>query len=480
LSSAREIRRAIMTAPFELDTKGDEVPSPGTLYLPPAHRKALSLDGSLVVGARGVGKSFWTAVLSNDILRQQIGASVTDLAHARIWVGHAAKPDIQHYPDQNTFKFLVDRNYDPEIIWRAVVARRLANIIGKSVPADSWETTVKWIVQNPEPVARLIEEADAKLAENNHFVLLVFDALDRTSHQWAEMDRIVQGLLRLALRLRDFSRLRAKVFLRPDQLQLSTTAFVDASKLMATRADLTWERHDLHAMMWQRLINAPKNNGECMRAVVSSVLIRESAWGDGPVWRLPAQLTSEPPYQRLLFEILAGDKMGKDARRGVPYVWSVSHLADGHGLTSPRSFLAAIRGAAEDSDARYGDYPLAMHYESLKRGIQKASEIRVSEVAEDDPWVSHVMGPLKGKNVPVDYGEIMESWNQKFPDGPNNIRSDRLPPQHAGQGWNGVRDDLVRLGIFTIRSDGRIDMPDLYRVGFGLGRKGGVKPTKTS
>jgi hypothetical protein len=36
---------------------------------------------------------------------------------------------------------------------------------------------------------------------------------------------------------------------------------------------------------------------------------------------------------------------------------------------------------------------------------------------------------------------------------------------------------LVRLGLLEIKkSDGRIDMPDLYRVGFGLGRKGGVKP----
>jgi hypothetical protein len=26
------------------------------------------------------------------------------------------------------------------------------------------------------------------------------------------------------------------------------------------------------------------------------------------------------------------------------------------------------------------------------------------------------------------------------------------------------------------KKDGRVDMPDLYRVGFGLGRKGGVKP----
>jgi hypothetical protein len=39
-----------------------------------------------------------------------------------------------------------------------------------------------------------------------------------------------------------------------------------------------------------------------------------------------------------------------------------------------------------------------------------------------------------------------------------------------------VREDLQRLGLLETKKDGRIDMPDLYRVGFGLGRKGGVKP----
>lgn len=40
--------------------------------------------------------------------------------------------------------------------------------------------------------------------------------------------------------------------------------------------------------------------------------------------------------------------------------------------------------------------------------------------------------------------------------------------------------DLERLGIFEKMKDSRINMPDLYRVGFGLGRRGGVKPSKQS
>jgi hypothetical protein len=37
-----------------------------------------------------------------------------------------------------------------------------------------------------------------------------------------------------------------------------------------------------------------------------------------------------------------------------------------------------------------------------------------------------------------------------------------------------VLDELVRLGVVAIRPDGRVDVPDIYRSGFGILRKGGV------
>src|SRR5690606_16561103 len=102
---------------------------------------------------------------------------------------------------------------------------------------------------------------------------------------------------------RDFSNLRAKLFLRPDQLERSVTTFVDASKILATRAELTWDRHDLHAMMWQRLINAPDNHGEVLRSLMKTVLPSSEALNtEGGAWILPKVLGSEAPYQRPLFE----------------------------------------------------------------------------------------------------------------------------------------------------------------------------------
>jgi len=42
----------------------------------------------------------------------------------------------------------------------------------------------------------------------------------------------------------------------------------------------------------------------------------------------------------------------------------------------------------------------------------------------------------------------------------------------------GLRTDLLDLALFSRQPDGRINMPDVYRVGFGLGRMGGVKPIR--
>lgn len=290
------------------------------------------------------------------------------------------------------------------------------------------------------------------------------------------MDQIVRDLLRTSLWLKSYPRLSAKVFLREDQFERTVTDFPDASKLLATRAELTWAPHDLHGLLWQTLINGPDEHGQHLREVYRSVLGTLPAESAGR-WQLNENIKRGTPAQRDLFEKLAGFWMGRDKRRGVPYVWSVGHLADGKGRTSPRSFLAAIRQAAEDSLERYPDHPLALHYESVKRGIQKASEIRVDEMAEDYPWVRTFMSPLSGLTVPCDYPAILERWQVFFPSGPNSASNkDRLPPQHEERGWDGIRDDLIRLGVFDVKKDGRIDMPDLYRVGFGLGRRGGVKP----
>jgi len=463
MSDVRAMREAILAAPLETSNFGEE-PQPGTLYIPLSHLKALRLDAHVVVGGRGVGKSFWTAALQSDALRSLLGSSSPELAGVEVRVGFASTERIDCYPNADVFAAFIDKGGEPYDLWRAVVLRWVAERAQKKIPVASWPETVAWLKSESEAAARLMQQ------QRDWRGLILFDALDRTSNDWQRMDSIVRGLLRTVLWLKSIPGLYAKVFLREDQAERTVFNFPDASKLTATKAELTWARHDLHGLLWQRLINAPLAHGKCLRVILQ-------AHEHSGIWLLPDEMKRETEVQRRSFERLAGPWMGRDRRRGVPYTWSVSHLADGRGQTSPRSFLAAIRQAAEDTSERYPQHEVALHYESIKRGIQKASEIRVQEVAEDYPWVPDVLSELKGMNVPCDYTEVQSRWLARFPEGPRSISSDRLPAQHVERGWDGLRDDLQRLGLVETKKDGRIDMPDLYRVGFGLGRKGGVRPS---
>ncbi|MEO5374709.1 MAG: hypothetical protein H7840_10570 [Alphaproteobacteria bacterium] len=476
MTTTNDIRQAIIKAlPIETSNFG-HAPQLEHIYVPMAHLKALRLDCALVVGGRGTGKSFWTAALDSSQLRGALGKDVGELERTEVRIGYSGAPNIKLYPDPDTFKSLITEEVAPYDIWRAVTARWLRDITGEIVPAKDWKDTVAWVRNQPEKFARLAENANATMQQRGEYGLIVFDALDRLSSNWVEMDRIVRDLLRLLLWLKPFSCLHGKVFLREDQSGDRVTNFTDASKLVSTRADLAWAPHDLHGLLWQMLCNAQEPHGSILREIYEECVGVNPKVRDGKYF-LSDEVKREGGQQRKLFEALAGPWMGPDRRRGVPYVWSVSHLADGKQRTSPRSFLAAIRKAAEDS-SRYTAHEFALHYESIKRGVQEASKIRVDELAEDYPWVNAFVKPLQGLSVPCEFAALEDRWRDAFPGGPLSLSQGGLPPPNAARGWQGVCDDLVRLGILEIRTDRRINMPDLFRVAFGLGRRGGIKTVR--
>jgi hypothetical protein len=226
--------------------------------------------------------------------------------------------------------------------------------------------------------------------------------------------------------------------------------------------------------LWQLLCNAEGRDGEILRGVFASVA-GSALMSRLDAWVLPDVAKREGPVQKLLFETLAGPWMGRDHRRGIPYAWTVGHLADGRGRTSPRSFRKAIRKTAEDTRERYSEHPLPFHYESIKRGVQTASQERVGEMLEEYNWVSPLLKSCAGLNVPSSFEPFRERWEANFGGGPAGLVDSGLPRDVVDVGWDGVRAHLVRLGFLQEMADGRVNMPDLYRVGFGLGRKGGVK-----
>lgn len=469
--------------------------SPALTYVPPSHAKALDPDACIVEGIRGAGKSFWWAALLSDVHRDFIEASFPE-AHINsstiIHQGFGDASGSLDAPSKDVLAKLIGEFNSPRAIWRAVVAHKLSFPVPYPQQAKDgagiWATRTAWVMENPESFDELLVAADVALRLSNKSALILFDALDRLAETWQAIRPLARGLLQVAQDMRATRNIRLKIFVRPDMLEdKAIVAFPDASKLLARRANLNWRKVDLYALFFQCVANALVG-GDTFRELTSATLRLE--WKQaGDLWLIPKELCSDESLQETLFETLAGKAMSASPtglKRGKPYKWVVNHLQDGRDQVSPRSFCEALRQAAEQSMVDFEAFELPLHFKSIQIGVQAASKIRVNElVNEDYPWVESVMAPLRGAiTIPCFPSDISLIWDkvgvlnlltEAISDSSNTVK---LPPQHLTDGFDGVLLDLQELGLIQRLSDGRIQMPDVYRIAFGLGRRGGVKPLK--
>ena len=463
------------------DTRG-----PGFTFVPPSHAKALDIDCSVVEGIRGAGKSFWWSHLASAAHRRYIAAAFPDIRLGPAFEAvqaFGAQSAATQAPSQDVLAALL-KKHPPRAIWRAVLAHNAG--FGAPFPAAAtWAERVQWVAEQPEEFDELLRAKDAELDAKGQSLVVLFDALDRLADDWATIRPLSRALLQLALDVRSTRRIRFKVFLRPDMLQdREIIGFPDASKLLARKADLRWQRADLYALMFQCAANAAQGGAAFRKLAVAATGQRFTSTEQ--VWFLPPALRSDEKLQELLFEHLAGKAMGSGPsgyKRGKPYTWLVNHLLDGLGQVSPRSYCEAIRHAAEHTPA---ETPTALHFKAIQAGVQAASRIRVNEVTtEDYPWIEFVMQPLRGKvTVPCAADDFERLWVkektiERLQDqlAHSNLGV-KLPPQSLSLGAAGLLDDLQSLGLIERLRDQRIQMPYVYRLGFGFGRKGGVKPLK--
>lgn len=475
-----DFREGLIAALPEDTAQHDETPAAHHLYLPPSHAKALHPNTTLIQGMRGSGKSFWFAALQSSELRGLLGEDTGLRPDTEVTVGFGQRSLGSLFPSKNVLASLLKEGLDAQHIWMAVVFRQ---VMGDQAPEafaalENWKLRVQWMLDNPETVDECWYRADTRLEQARQHHIVLFDALDRTADDWPTMNRLVRGLLQVVLDTRAFRRIRLKVFARPDQLEDPIVgSFPDASKVLNQKIILEWPRRELYGLLWQYLANE-QGYGEQFRNAVQGILPSTRWKQEDGVWLVPAGLRRSEEPQKAIFHAITGPWMGKDKRRGFPYSWLPSHLGDVRGEVSPRSFLAALRYAAQDDPRTNQEF--ALHYESIKRGVQEASKIRVRELEEDYPWIRPLFEPLVGITVPCHFDEIARVWQQYrvVRDLERKIQDQavRLPPSHIAEGEDGVLLDLIDLGLVERLKDSRLNMPDVYRVGYGMGRRGGVRP----
>lgn len=486
--TAEEYRTLLLHAPGNAFDAETEQPDLLRMFTPSSHRRALDPDVTVVRGARGTGKTYWTRVLVDERLREIAAASymIPRLQRLAVTTGHSKKGGADAaYPGRRVVRKLVAAAVERgefeefcEDFWCAVV------LVALEVPDilrfKDWPSRIDWVAEHPEVYESTLWEKDREARQNGRPQLLIFDALEHLHQDRTVVDKLVSALFAVALELRlSTSSIRAKIFVRPDMYDSAPKDFADASKLGANAADLTWTTENLYGMLFHRLGNQPGPEAKKFRA-------RTGVWhpvGDGR-YTAPVEVIAAPERQEQVFADMAGWYMGADHRKGYTYTWLPNHLQDGKGQISPRTMLCAVSKAAEVTRDRHPGHEFALHHDAIRQAVQDASQIRVDEITEDIRWAAAAVEKLRGNQVPMEPSVVIHIWSRE------SLAAELrrlLEESTEGSGPADVADyfrlieELTDLGIMTRRTTGAVDLPDVYRLAFDIGRKGGVsRPRRTA
>jgi hypothetical protein len=173
--------------------------------------------------------------------------------------------------------------------------------------------------------------------------------------------------------------------------------------------------------------------------------------------------------------------MGVDARRGRTYTWLPNHLSDTKGRLTPRSFLTSLGSAARHERVPLNDHALTI--DGIKHGVSEASVLRVDQLKDEYGWIDLALQPLAGQEVPCAAWAIYDRWEEagtlREIEGQSNAIG-YLPPFSGDYGSSEASANLLvalmDIGVIEIRPDGRVNIPDLFRIAALMLRRGGLRP----
>lgn len=444
------------------------------IFLPLAsHRLALRPEVVIVRGGRGAGKSALFKLLGKLRTTDRIRAYFDDerLPEAT-WI--EAFSQLRHHPQDSVLdEFAKNQGEDAlRAFWMAHLLLRVVEEVPDLVepPAD---LQTMWINHRNEPerwvplaqarlgaVSSALDQAERELSKRGRMVFATYDHLDRLG-TFAPLvrRRYVSSLLALWLSLSNrYQKLRAKIFLREDLLDAGELGFPDASKLRARSVSLDWDVESLYRATVRHMAGSSRELRAWLEGIGHGFTLDEKpsvGWMPGP---MPENV------QKAFADRLAGEVMGAGARKGYTFRWIPNHLQDAQSRVVPRSILVLIGEAAKEAlkrplspDSRLITPP------DLAAALIETSRERVGEISEEYELVMRLQH-LAGMRLPLSRAEVIERVGQPADEEKSDLTSD----------GRAVLDELARLGVVATRSDGRVDVPDIYRFGFGILRKGGV------
>jgi len=441
-------------------------------YLPEGHRGVLDLKRQLVVGNRGMGKSFWTHALLNDTLRTRLAEVYghPQLKSARVEIGFNGSIKINPIaPTTEEILGLYAKDHSPDLIWRGVLFRA-AKIVLKEHSIPSLEESISRIRRDPALFSRELSALDDQLAAGGESLLLVFDALDRLGQDWDSIRKLTRALLALAVGLQSFRAIRVKIFMRVDQFSDEELfRFPDSSKIRNDAVYLSWRPNELYGLLLFEILR-DTGGRPALQALAEKISAQRALPDNG---RDNAVFIDD---QALLIEAIAGEFMGSNKKRGRVYTWVPLHLSDAANTCSPRSFFIAWRKAAEHHPVPAGR---AIDHLGLLDGVRSASTARLTELYEDYPWIKPTLQALHRQFVPMERQQLFDLWTEKAVMG-TIAQAAKTASVNAPVGFGEGAEAstllaaMTNVAVMEERGNGKINVPDIFRVDAEILRKGGV------
>jgi hypothetical protein len=279
--------------------------------------------------------------------------------------------------------------------------------------------------------------------------------------------------------MRAYRAIHVKLFLRSDQIDDDGLQFVELPKLRAGAVKLVWFPTDLYGLLFSRLtISLEKEARGSFVKLLRSAGVQEASQTDILIRRW--SILNDQKQQSLVMGAIAGPFMASGPngfKKGKTYDWPIKHLADAFNEVTPRSFIELIISAA-----KFGHAPSdkVITPEGIRHGLRAASKTRVDQLHQEFPWIKGVLAPLDGLLLPAKEGSVFKVWASEkttravLQDANDN---DYLPPFSKGNSDERALYEAMRnIGVMSRRKDGRLDMPDLFRVAANLLKKGGTTP----
>jgi hypothetical protein len=482
-------RRHLLAQFRELRSDADDTFKLETFLPTPLHTDMLQRRTLVIRGERGAGK---TALFNCLGALQREGIAPRDVfpgleATNMCWVeGFSEKKD---HPEPGVLDEFARANDDDSLraFWLGHLVNRLMldgtnvdglNLIGllpeafRAARARGPSNPAAWVPAARQHLGALVDYLDGydeRLGKAGETTYVTYDYLDRLgTRDTGIQGRFASSLLRLWLSFSNrYDNLRGKVFVREDLFERSLSGTSDASKLQNRSVKIVWSTESLYRLLLRHMASRPPLR----------------TWIEGPPdpfelehggslggYLPPERLPEEGEFSQQRFAAkLAGEYMGSGPSKGFVYRWVPNHIQDAHGAIVPRSLLNVFVFAAEYALERgpKGVYMRLFHPNELQSALERTSQRRVSELAEEHTVV-HRLESLRGLVVMAPRAEVESRLSQPIQGHADEFGSDG---EAAG-------DALLRLGVLKVREDGRIDVPDLYRYGYGIKRKGGVARPK--